>query len=366
MLSLVLLGAAFVLANADLFLIALPILAFALFPFFSTPPDGTVEVTTTRESATITFGATAVASFRVRRTGSPAGRATVRIVPPEGIEPLPDSRLSAELAAGEECELHLRFRAPRGTYDFTEILAELRDELGLSERRVVIPAHASAVVLPRVEPLPELRVRPLRTRTFPGVVHSRVSGAGLEFFGAREYASGDPVRQVNWRALARWDRLITNLYEEERAVDVGIVLDARTITNAVARGQSIFEYSVHAAASIAVSLSRQGNRVGLLSYGRSLDWLAPGAGRAHRARILQHLARVRTGDHVAFADLKYLPLQIFPPRCQLVLVSPLRKDDVLPLRYLHALKFELLVVSPDPISFEIHRSGRPAMHGSKD
>jgi len=364
-LSLVLLGAAFALVNADLFLVALPILAFVLSPAFSAAPDGHVEAVTAREPVTVTEGEMVAASFRVRRIGSPAGRASVRLALPEGVAPLPDSRLSAELAPGEECELRLRCGAPRGLYDFNEIVAVFRDELGLSERRDVVAVHASVLVLPRVEPMTGLRIRPLRTRTFPGVVHSGVSGAGLEFFGAREYSPGDPMRQVNWRALARWDRLVTNLYEEERAVDVGIVLDARTITNSVAPGRSLFESSVHAAASIAVSLSLQGDRVGLLSYGRSLDWLAPGAGRTHRARLLHHLARVQTGDHVAFADLKYLPLHIFPPRCQLVLVSPLRKDDVLPLRYLHALKFELLVVSPDPVSFEARREGRSAEHGGK-
>ena len=91
--------------------------------------------------------------------------------------------------------------------------------------------------------------------------------AGTDFFGVREYQPGDPPSAINWRTSARYvDKLYANEFQQERVADVGIVLDGRLRTNEFARGHSLFEYSVQAAASLADALLNQGNRVGLLVY----------------------------------------------------------------------------------------------------
>ena len=61
------------------------------------------------------------------------------------------------------------------------------------------------------------------------MIRSRESGAGTEFLGTRPYVDGDPPRHINWKASARWERVITNLFEQERMADIGIVLDARNV-----------------------------------------------------------------------------------------------------------------------------------------
>ncbi len=58
----------------------------------------------------------------------------------------------------------------------------------------------------RVYPLPEtLRriVPPVATQPFTGNEVARQKGEGLEFADLREFAPGDRVRSINWRASAR-------------------------------------------------------------------------------------------------------------------------------------------------------------------
>jgi uncharacterized protein (DUF58 family) len=103
--------------------------------------------------------------------------------------------------------------------------------------------------------------------------------------------------------------------------DVGIVLDGRLRTNEFARGHSLFEYSVQAAASLADALLNQGNRVGLLLYASYLGWTLPGYGKIQRERILHALANARTGESQVFSDLEHIPTRLFPPESDICLVE---------------------------------------------
>jgi uncharacterized protein (DUF58 family) len=197
-------------------------------------------------------------------------------------------------------------------------------------------------------------IRPLRTRGTAGPVPARQGGAGIDFFGVREYQMGDPRRWINWRASARHPRaLFTNEFEQERIADVGLILDARRRTDVVAGEDALFEYGIRATASLAERFLSDGNRVGLLVYGRALDWTFPGYGKVQRERILRALARAQTGDSQVFDKLDYLPTRFFPARSQLVLFSPRCMDDLRMLVRLRARGYQLLVIRPDPVSMEL-------------
>jgi uncharacterized protein (DUF58 family) len=219
---------------------------------------------------------------------------------------------------------------------------------------MTLPAPGQLLVLPRVSKLRAVAIRPLRTRSYAGPVPARQGGSGVDFFGVREYQAGDARRWINWRVSARHPRsLFTNEFEQERIADVGLILDARQRSEVRIRGESLFEHAVQATASLAGAFLDNGNRVGLLIYGRSLDWTFPGYGKVQRERIVQALAHARTGDSQVFDRLDYLPTRLFPAQSQIVLVSPLWRDDLPTLLRLRAHRYQVLVIRPDPISLEI-------------
>jgi uncharacterized protein (DUF58 family) len=180
----------------------------------------------------------------------------------------------------------------------------------------------------------------------------------VDFFGIREYQLGDPRRWINWRVSARHPHtLFTNEFEQERIADVGLILDARQRSEVRINGLSLFEHAVHATASLANAFLNDGNRVGLLVYGRFLDWTFPGYGKVQRERILQALARAEPGESLIFDNLDYLPTRFFPARSQIVLVSPLWEEDLPILIRLRARGYQLLVISQDPVTFEAKELG---------
>jgi uncharacterized protein (DUF58 family) len=170
----------------------------------------------------------------------------------------------------------------------------------------------------------------------------------------REYQSGDSPRTINWRVSARHaENLYSNEYQQERVADVGMVVDARTRANLFHTGQSIFEHTVAAAAALSDAFLTQGNRVGLLVYGSYLGWTLPGYGKIQRERILQALAHAEVGVSSVFAGLEHLSPRMFPPESQIVLVSSLVNDNLNVLIQLRGRGYQVMVISPDPVKFEL-------------
>jgi uncharacterized protein (DUF58 family) len=270
--------------------------------------------------------------------------------PPQGLELVEGTpSLRAALAPGASAELAYTVRGARGLYRFAAARATIADPLGLRERRLDVPAPGQLFVLPALTRLRRLDIRPRRTRNNAGLIPARQGGPGVEFFGVREYQPGDPTRWINARVTARFPQtLFVNEFEQERVADVGIILDARLASYS----GGLFEHAVTAAAALADALIERGNRVGLVVYGNALDWTFPGYGKVQRERIMRSLARAVQGDHMAFESLDNLPTRQFPARSQLILVSPLQHDDIHTLTYLRARDYQVLVVSPDPVTFE--------------
>lgn len=250
-------------------------------------------------------------------------------------------------------ELEYTIEAQRGKYETYETMVYARDVLNLFERSFVYRTAPRLVVHPRYPKLDRIKIRPPETRGFAGPIAAKQGGTGIDFWGVREYQASDPQRQINWKLTARSEReLYTNIFEQERVADVGLILDARQLTNVTTSSDSLFEHSVRAAAALAENFLDDGNRVSLLVYGSGLVRVFPGYGRVQHNRILRELARAEPGMNYALESLRLLPTRLFPAKSQLVMVSPLVPEDIPAIFRMRAHGYAVLIISPDPVSFE--------------
>lgn len=294
-------------------------------------------------------------SLTVSNNGSRLESVLIADQLPGGLESIAgETSLLTPLDSGESVELVYTVGAGRGYYRFKDVVVQASDRLGIWQKSTVIPAEGRIFVQPDVQKIGRVNIRPRGTRVYAGFIPARKGGSGVEFFGVREYQHGDPLRWINWRASARHRQSIfINEFEQERIADVGIILDTRRRSEVkVAHGSSLFEFGVQAAAALAESFLNDGNRVGLLLYGTQLDWTFPGYGKVQRERILQSLARAKPGESQVFEKLENLPKRLLPANSQLVLISPLHSDDLPVLIHLMARGYALMVISPDPVTFE--------------
>ncbi|MEP6896637.1 MAG: DUF58 domain-containing protein [Chloroflexota bacterium] len=353
--SLLLLGIALV--RSDFIVLALPFVVYLLAGYLFTPDEIKLEATRHLSTERTSPDAEVTVTVTITNHGSQLEEVLLDDILPADLKiRFGQSRHLIRLPKDSSYTFSYKVTGPRGGYGFEKVKAQVNDHLRLTSREVQIEAKGQLFIFPPVLRLRHVAIRPRRTRVYAGSIPARVGGSGTEFFGVREYHPGDPTRAINWRASAHHaqaDVLYANEFQQERVADVGIILDGRLRMNEFAHGHSLFEYSVQAAAALTDALLMQGNRVGMLVYAAFLRWTIPGYGKIQREKILYSLAHAKPGGSEVFSDLEHLPTRLFPSESQIILISPLHEDDLKPLVQLRAQGYQILVISPNPVKFEL-------------
>jgi uncharacterized protein (DUF58 family) len=341
--------------RGEILVFAVPLTLYLFLGLWRAPQGIKLDARRTLGSERVSPGIPVQVTIQVTNNSSDLDDLVLEDILPAGLKVVDGSnRHMLSLPSGKKFEWSYSFEGQRGYYVFTDVIAEGGDIFGLFSQKIKIPAPGQVLVQPPVVRIRGITIRPRRTNVYSGIIPAHTGGPGVEFFGVREYQPGDPMHWINWNISARQtQRIYSNEFEQERVSDVGIILDGRAVANPKQEGGSIFEYSIQAAAAMAVSFLNQGNRVGLLQYGRYMHWTFPGYGKIQKERILQSLAHAEIGESLVFTNLGHLPTQFFPSHSQIILVSPLTQADYPVLIHLRARGYQVLVVSPNPVSFEI-------------
>ncbi len=137
-------------------------------------------------------------------------------------------------------------------------------------------------------------------------VAKRRGGAG-EFVDYREYAPGDDLRKLDWKALARTGRTYLKLFQDETDLRCTLVLDtsgsmaqgSRSSTDYRGSKLAWAQYFTTALAHLVV-LGR--DAVGLCSIGPKLHkFISPGASMSHRSLVHQAIEGLRPAGETDLA-----------------------------------------------------------------
>jgi uncharacterized protein (DUF58 family) len=257
---------------------------------------------------------------------------------------------SVRLGWEDERTLELRLRCDRwGNYEIGDLRLRARDRLGL----LVWEDRLDRTTLLRVYPAPQALqriVQPVATQPSTGNEVAREKAQGLEFADLREFASGDRVRSINWRASARRDRLIVNDRHPERNADVILFLD--TFEEARTGGRSTLDLAVRATSTLATRYLERRDRVGLVSFGGVLRWLTPAMGMAQRYRIVDALLESEIVFNYAWKDVSVIPARTLPAQALVLAITPLLDERAVEaLADLRARGYDLAIVEVSPVAF---------------
>jgi uncharacterized protein (DUF58 family) len=112
-----------------------------------------------------------------------------------------------------------------------------------------------------------LIARDLAEELLAGEFTSVFRGQGMEFDGVRRYETGDDVRSIDRNVSARFGTPYIKLYREEREISLCVVLDCSASMHTGSQDLTRYEQGVLAAALLAFSAERTGQRVGALLFG---------------------------------------------------------------------------------------------------
>jgi len=144
-------------------------------------------------------------------------------------------------------------------------------------------------VLARLKNL-ALRARTVVDGVMVGIHPSRAKGFSSEFQGHREYADGDDIRHVDWKAYGKFDRYFIKEYRETTNLRAHLVLDGSASMAYGSKEWTKFDYASTLVASLAYLLLRQQDAAGLVTFSDRIETMVPSkATRGHLFAILDVL-----------------------------------------------------------------------------
>ena len=158
-----------------------------------------------------------------------------------------------------------------------------------------------------------------------GLHASPYKGFSVEFAEHREYTAGDDPRHLDYKMLARTDRLYVKQYEEETNMRVQILLDTSGSMGYRHEARiTKLEYASYLTAILAYLMTRQQDSVGLSGFDTEvrLDMPPRGSPR-HFNEMMRLLEGIKPGRETDVAETLHRLANRFKRRCLIVLVSDL-------------------------------------------
>ncbi len=207
---------------------------------------------------------------------------------------LPAGLPGRALSLGARTERSWLVRTPltrRGHFRVEPLQIRTGDPFGFFESSAAVGTGVTAVVYPRIDPLPLWNL-PAANIDGSHATPERTLQATPLATTVRPWAPGDAFNRIHWKSTARHGELQVKEFDLEQTADVWIVLDLERAAQAGRGDESTVEVAVRAAASVADKAIRENRAVGLTVNAHRLAQLPADRGARQHLKIMQLLAAV--------------------------------------------------------------------------
>ncbi len=237
------------------------------------------------------------------------------------------------------CELRYKGRVRKiGKYDLSRLKVVVENFSLSSEKTLEINLNLEFEAKSRIF---GKRLKDLRAKAKSPMVdidRAKIGVPGTDFKEIREYAFFEPLKFINWKASARFGKLMVNEFEREGKKAVWIILDANEYM------KDYFDKALEVCSFIVSYYGTRGNKVGLYVLGRG-SFVYPDLGRRQVKRLFDYLATLEAEGNEsideAYEKMKKM-LYIYEPLIFLIT----RGERLNPKRFVRKVpKFRVVVVS---------------------
>lgn len=195
-----------------------------------------------------------------------------------------------------------------------------------------------------------------------GLHRSPRRGFSVEFAEHRQYQPGDEPRYVDWKLLARTDRLYVKQFEEETNLRAMLVVDASA--SMAWRGAddrlTKLDYAARLMAALGMVLLRQRDATGLITFDATVRQVTPPrARRGHWHTLAGVLGTLQAGTTTAAETALRQVVGALRRRGMVIFCSDLLMDPALTIKALKFLRHRghdvLVLHIADPAELELAR-----------
>jgi uncharacterized protein (DUF58 family) len=195
-------------------------------------------------------------------------------------------------------------------------------------------------VLARINSL-ELIARSVVEGFISGLHRSPYLGFSTDFAEHRQYMPGDDLRHLDWKLLARTDRLYIKKYQSETNTQIHLLIDASASMSYASAEVSKLQYAQYLAASLAYLGVRQHDSVGLHTFDEeTIEHVPPGSRTGHLRTVLGVIERILPGRGTRLTEQLHRLAELLTRRGIIVLISDLYDEPSRVMEALAHLRFK--------------------------
>ena len=255
----------------------------------------------------------------------------------------------------------------KGIYHIGPVRLRSHDPLNMFYKELRAEYDSVLTVYPQTRDIKELYIKSKQPKMYPGEMRVKMPGPGSEFFSIRDYAPGDPFKNINWKAYASTGKLLVNEHERESVSDVTIVFDSRASSDYGLESDNANIYGARAAGTLTHFFLKRRDSVGLVVYSDKVLTIKKGTGDKQLFEILTGLAGADPKGNIPLSGIVEVAIPYMPRRSPVIIISALDEDDSLrkAISTMCILEFDVTIISPSSIDFELMaRENKPDKKGA--
>lgn len=160
----------------------------------------------------------------------------------------------------------------RGIYSFGHIQVLISTRIGFLARRSRQGEAFQVKVYPSFIYLKQYELKAASSRlTDYGNKRIRRTGFQLEPDQIKEYVKGEDYRFINWKATARRNKLMSNLFQDERDQNLYCLIDKGRTMQSTFNEMTLLDYSINASLALSYVAMLKGDKAGILTFERKRD-----------------------------------------------------------------------------------------------
>lgn len=201
--------------------------------------------------------------------------------------------------------------------------------LQLWNRRVLVGEEEVTKVYPNYQPVLGYALLAMEHRQEQsGIVRKNRAGLSRDFHQLRDYQMGDTMAQIDWKASSKRQTLISRDFQEQRDQSVILMVDSGRRMRTLEGALSQFDHCLNSMLLLSYIALRQGDHVGILSFGGTDRWLPPVKGAHAMTTVLNHLYDYETAPFPSdFSEAVQRLLNHQRKRALVVILTNLRGED---------------------------------------
>ena len=162
-----------------------------------------------------------------------------------------------------------------------------------------------------------------------GIMKNRRRGQGMDFHQLREFREGDSLRQIDWKATSRMQKIIAREYQDERDQEIIILMDCGQRMLTKDGDLSHFDHSLNSLLLLSYVALRQGDSVGIATFSHEDErWIKPVKGIANINLLLNGIYDLQPGNQLPDYSTGVKNLLLRQRKRSLVIIlTNLRDDD---------------------------------------